>query len=113
MPMYFDEENFAVLPNKQDRSIVADLANEILEKNGIVLTGRHLEDGSAVDFSTDKLITDTHSCIAFDMTEMRKFKPQKSKVKTNELKQQEMIEIQNRTIAQQKREIENLRGSNV
>ena len=109
--MFFSAENFTALPNKKDREIAADTANEVIMQQGVLLYGMMMSDGTAQDFTTDKAPTDSHTCIAIAMSLMHAFAPADSHIASKDQRELRITESQKLYISQLEREVKSLRGS--
>ena len=74
--MFFHKDNFREFLMDDDQAcLMAKLANQILDENSKVFYGRMYSNGSCEDFGTEKKATDTHVCLATDISIMGNFKP--------------------------------------
>jgi len=89
--MFFTADNFTnILPYKQ-AELVAKVAEEIIAKSGMPLTGNLYSDGSYINFSTEKERTDTHVLMAIDVAEMGIFAPSKSPIAVERPEESELV----------------------
>jgi hypothetical protein len=69
--MFYTKDHFRKLTlDDNTLRIVAEVANEIIEAQGVVLYGNYYQSGRATGFTTTKLRTDSHVCMAIGMIEM-------------------------------------------
>jgi len=108
--MFFSLENFTSLPNKQDREVAANTANDVVKDRGTVFYGRFLKDGTGVDFTTERKATDSHVLIGIGIRQMAEFAPTKTYIQTSSVDEERILESQKMYIAQLERENKNLRG---
>jgi phosphoribosylaminoimidazole-succinocarboxamide synthase len=107
--MFFHFSNFTGLGYPEDQArAIARVANDVIAKKGIPLTGIKYEAGECTGFSTSKDPKDTHVCIAIGMDEMGFFAEEKDSVARSTLTDTEyvraleeksrMIEAENRQL---------------
>ncbi len=68
--MFFRTDHFRHIADESLAKIIAEVVNELVEKNGKTLYGNYFNDGSADNFSTTQEKTDSHVAFAIGIEEM-------------------------------------------
>lgn len=108
--MFFGKNNFTTLPGDQDKEVAAQTANDIIKANGVVLYGRYLNDGTGINFTTERKKEDSHVLIGIGIKEMLEFDPADSYVQTASVSEESMLKAQERYIKQMERELRQMKG---
>ena len=78
--MLFHRQNFEHVLTEDQATLVAKLANEVVDRQAKVLYGRLYSNGKAEDFTTGKKRTDTHVCLGVAISEMGAFSPSEAPI---------------------------------
>lgn len=109
--MFFHADNFKEYMDTDTASLVSKLCNKILDENSKVLYGTLFSDGHCSDFGTNKDRTDTHVCLAVDISIMGSFKPSAVTVSLEPPAKQDLDRLKDQRILQLQREVGTLRGN--
>lgn len=89
--MFYHKDNFKEIVPPDLASLVAKVANDIIDAQGVVLYGRHFNNDKGIGFSTGKESTDTHVCIGIGMSEMATFAPDSVPIKQDKVTAEDEI----------------------
>lgn len=73
--MIFHKHHFNNVLDDGQASLIAKMANQVIDQKAKVLYGTLFTNGDAIDFSTDKKSTDTHVTLALGIEPMGEMSP--------------------------------------
>lgn len=88
--MFFNKDNFTSVMTEDEANLVAKMANELIDDNGMVVYGSVTESGEA-EFSTEKKESDTHVAIAIGIKEMGIFAPKKQPIRRDSPEEKDLM----------------------
>ena len=72
--MFFHWNNFSHYLTEDQARLTAKVANDIIDKSGLVMYGNETEDGQCLDFTSEQKKTDTHVGIVIGLEMMGSLK---------------------------------------